>query len=511
MAINFDILLSGLSIYPMDVYRNTQTEVLYNEVRFLFDGQSDFKRNTLYLGKTTMLLNKSLDLTDIGLILIKDCEYTPLKLQVDLALFSGETDMFKLFDAVLNILSLNRKIVDSSASLLNSLIQGKGLNYIVQVGSEILGNPVFLVDASSKLLASSANTNILDTFWNDLVTSGYGNDKNLVPYVQDGLVDKVLHSHLPVMIDPGFPNSLKRIVGKIQLKENTIGYIGVLENSKKLTIEDIHITGLLCDVVASEMQKSKLYDSLNGVRHEFLLIDLLEDRIGSRSIMKERSNSLFNTDYANLYVIVLNLSENIINSHTLGYLRWSFESLLPFCKSVYYCDQLILVINAKDRKHWEEVRIKLIDILKENNLDAGLSLLFHDMEELKKYYNQAVSSNILGRFLKSQDVLHDYEHLYIYDLLTKLKENTKVNEYVHPSTRMIKEYDKSYGTDYYNTLYEYLICAGNITKLSSKLFLHRNTVVHRMNKISEITGVDLDDGNNRFKLLLSYRIMELPL
>lgn len=122
-------------------------------------------------------------------------------------------DIIKLFDAVLNILSLNR-IVDSSASLLNSLIQGKGLNYIVLVGSEILGNPVFLVDASSKLLASSANTNILDTFWNDLVTSGYGNDKNLVPYVQDGLVDKVLHSHLPVMIDPGFPNNLSVLSGK---------------------------------------------------------------------------------------------------------------------------------------------------------------------------------------------------------------------------------------------------------------------------------------------------------
>lgn len=456
-----------------------------------------------------MLSNKTDNLKDVGLILIKDCDFNLSKLQTNIALFPYETNMFKLFDDVLNIFRSNRKLVDSSASLLNSLIQGKGLNYIVQVGSEILGNPVFLVDASSKLLASSANTNIDDVFWNDLATLGYGNDNSLAHYVHQGFTDQVIKSSLPVLIDPSVPNNLKRIVGKIQIKGKTLGYIGVLEDKQKLKKEDINITRLLCDVVASEMQKSKLYDNLTGVKHEFLLIDLLGDRIENTTIAKERANAIFHTADKNLFVLVLNPHENIINSHTLGYLRWSFESTLDSCKSVYYNDHLILVINANDKDQWHKIKTKLIGLLKTNNLNAGLSLIFHDMLGIKKHYIQAASALRLGKLLKNYGVLQDYEDLYIYDLLTKLQEDTKAYDFCHPSVVKIQDYDKSNGTDYYNTLYQYLICSGNITLLAKKLFLHRNTIVHRINKIQEISRIDLSDGNNRFKLLLSYRIMEL--
>lgn len=510
MEIKFDIFLSGLADYNMEVYRNSQPDLAYQEIRFLYDSEIDLKKNILYLGKTTMLSDKIDNLKDIGLILIKDCDFNPSKFQADIALFSGETNMFKLFDHVLNIFHSNRKLVDSSASLLNSLIKGKGLNYIVQVGSEILGNPVILTDSSSKLLASSANTNIDDTFWNDLTTLGYGNDNNLVPYIHEGFVDQILQSPLPVLIDPGIPNNLKRIIGKIQVKEKTIGYIGILENNQKLKEEDINIAGLLCDVVASEMQKSKLYDNLTGIKHEFLLVDLLDEKMRNSKIAKDRANAIFHTATKNLFVIVINPTENIVNSHTLGYLQWSFESQLPSCKSVYYSDHLVLVINTNDKNQWQETKRKLIEILKRNNLNAGLSLMFHDMIDIKKYYIQAKSASRISKLLKKYDVLQDYEDLYVYDLLTKLKEDTNAYDFCHPIVQKIQDYDKSNGTDYYNTLYEYLICSGNITLLANKLFHHRNTIVHRINKIQEITGIDLSDGNNRFKLLLSYLIMELP-
>lgn len=304
------------------------------------------------------------NLSEIGLFLIKDCEIDLSELQGDIAMFSLDTNMFKLFDDVLNIFHSNRILVNSSAALLNSLIKGKGLNYIVQVGSEILGNPVFLVDASSKLLASSTNLNIVDTFWNDLETRGYGNDENLAPYVYKGYVDQILQSHKPVLIDPNIPQNLKRIVGKIKVNDKTIGYIGVLENNQTFKEDDIIIVGLLCDVVASEMKISKFYDNLTGVKHEFLLVDLLDGRIGNGSIARERASSIFNTINNNLFVIVIKMMESIVNSHVLSYLRWSFESLLPSCKSVYYNDHLVLLINPSDTNQWQDTKAKLIDVLR---------------------------------------------------------------------------------------------------------------------------------------------------
>ncbi|WP_202710422.1 PucR family transcriptional regulator [Sporosalibacterium faouarense] len=509
MDLKFDIFLSELKDYKIKVYRNTQSNLSYKEVRFLYDREMKLEDNILYLGKTTMLPIKMDTFKNIGLILINDCDFFPSQIHGDIALFPCNTDMFKLFNDVLNIFYSKQKLLDSSASLLNSLIKGKGLNYIVQVGSEILGNPVFLVDASSKLLASSAITDIDDMFWKDLASFGYGNDENLEPYVHEGFVDKIHQNTLPILIEPRFPHNLKRIVGKIELNDKTIGYIGVLENNQKFKEEDITITGLLCDVVASEMQKSKLYDNLTGVKHEFLLIDLLDGRIRNETVVKERSKALFPSDDKNLFVVAVNLPKKNINAHFLGYLRWSFESTLPYCKSVYYNEYVILVINTKNQKQWQGIKTKLIDILKKNNLNAGLSLMFHDITNIMKYYMQAESASKLGRLLKIENFLFDYDNLYIYDILTNLKEGMKVNDFCHPSILKIQNYDSSCGTDYYNTLYKYLVCGGNMTLTANQLFVHRNTIVHRINKIQEITGLDLSDGNNRFKLLLSYRIMEL--
>lgn len=510
MKLTFDYFVSNLSQYEIELYKNSTYDLTFKEVRFLYDSHIDLKKNTLYLATTSILSKRADNLSEIGFLLIKDCDFAPSGLQSDIAIFSHNTNMFKLFDDVLNIFNSNQQLVNSSATLLNSLIKGKGLNYIIQVGSEILGNPVFLVDSSSKLLAASTNSNIDDTFWNDLANSGYGNNDNLAPYVYKGFVDHVIQSDLPVLIDLDIPHNLKRIVGKIQLNDKIVGYIGVLENSQAFKEEDITIIDLLCDVVASEMKNSKLYDNLTGLRHEFLLIDLLDGRIGNDTIAMERAKAIFHGANNNLFVLVLNPPENIVNSHVLGYIRWSFESLLPSCKSVYYSDHLVLIVNLSDMNQWQDTRMKIIDILKKNKLVAGLSHKFDNMIDIKKYYNQAESALRLSKLLKKYDFLQDYEDLYIHDLLTKLKEGTKANDFCHPSLLKIQDYDKINGTDYYKTLYEYLICGGNITLMAKRLFVHRNTVVHRINKIQELTGIQLSDGNNRFKLLLSYRIMELP-
>ena len=45
--------------------------------------------------------------------------------------------------------------------------------------------------------------------------------------------------------------------------------------------------------------------------------------------------------------------------------------------------------------------------------------------------------------------------------------------------------------------------------VARNLNVHRNTLYHRLNKISEIAEVDLDNSDDYFKLQLSIKIMEL--
>ena len=54
------------------------------------------------------------------------------------------------------------------------------------------------------------------------------------------------------------------------------------------------------------------------------------------------------------------------------------------------------------------------------------------------------------------------------------------------------DYDKSGNTELTKTLNTYLECSGNGTETAEKLFIHRNTLHYRIEKIEQITGYDLN-------------------
>lgn len=511
MYLNFNNIISKLSDYEIDFYTIKDIDITYKETKFIYSDEINVEDNIIYIANASVIKNRLQEYKNIGLLIIKDCDFDFSLLQVNTAIFPAETNIFQLFNSVQNIFSSNRKLIESSASLLNSLIKGKGFNYIVQVGSEILGNPVLLIDASSKLLAYSSNTNVNDSIWNDFITLGYGSYKYLSPYIKKGLVEELHNRQLPVIIDSSFKNNLRRIVGKVLVKNKIVGYVGVIENNQKFKDEDIYITSLLCDVIASEIQKNKNYENISELMYEYLIIDILEDKIENYKIGEEKLKSFFKQTYNNFIVATINIPEKDRNSHQVEYLRWSIERLFPECKPVFYDGDIIIILNIKNSQQLEKVKVPFMNFLKDNNIVAGLSRTFNNITDIKKYYIQSKKALKLGNLLEIKDTLMEYDNLYIYELFLFKENHSKIMEFCHPSINKVLEYDKSNGTDYYNTLYQYLVNGGNVTLTAKKLYIHRNTMIHRINKISEITGMDLNDGNNRFKLFLTYKIMQLQL
>ncbi|WP_415536495.1 helix-turn-helix domain-containing protein [Dehalobacter sp. 4CP] len=55
----------------------------------------------------------------------------------------------------------------------------------------------------------------------------------------------------------------------------------------------------------------------------------------------------------------------------------------------------------------------------------------------------------------------------------------------------------------------YLQCERNYVKTAEKLFIHRNYLLYRIERISELTGLDLDSPDIRLHILMSYRIERL--
>jgi DNA-binding PucR family transcriptional regulator len=78
----------------------------------------------------------------------------------------------------------------------------------------------------------------------------------------------------------------------------------------------------------------------------------------------------------------------------------------------------------------------------------------------------------------------------------------------HPELVKLKQIDAGTGTSYYESLSLYLKNCRNAVQTAEAMFIHRLTLIYRLNKIKELTSLRWDTPEDYFALLLSVNILE---
>lgn len=79
---------------------------------------------------------------------------------------------------------------------------------------------------------------------------------------------------------------------------------------------------------------------------------------------------------------------------------------------------------------------------------------------------------------------------------------------IHPALYELMAYDEKNHAELTDTLEAYLLCRHNYVKTAERLCIHRNTLLYRLKRIGELTGLDLEKEDAELHLLLSFRILK---
>ena len=128
-----------------------------------------------------------------------------------------------------------------------------------------------------------------------------------------------------------------------------------------------------------------------------------------------------------------------------------------------------------------------------------LSLPFDDLHDLKTRYDQTLFA--LGLCRGQPGVFRGED-----SALRRLSalEAVRAQRLAHPLLQKLREHDAQKHGELYETLRQYLIHERSLQHGANALHIHKNTFAYRMDRVRELSGVDLDDPMTRLYLLVSF-------
>ncbi len=254
--------------------------------------------------------------------------------------------------------------------------------------------------------------------------------------------------------------------------------------------------------------------------------NLLNGKIISYAELK-RNIELLNMDFNGFYrVLVFGLEyqgrKNI--NQTLYNMTDVENSILQYSSDVkiYRDMDKIVVIQPTNHEQTQLECKQYISELKQfveqqNNkllVKIGVGKMVHGITHIKASYCEAQDAlsfiHIMDGFSDNSDILL-FSELGIFKLLCQETNPNVLIEYIPESLQKLYNYKKSQQKELITTLKTYLNFNQNLSKTAQSLYVHYKTVAYRIDKISEITGMDFDNPNEMLEVrigLIIYQMLE---
>jgi purine catabolism regulator len=158
----------------------------------------------------------------------------------------------------------------------------------------------------------------------------------------------------------------------------------------------------------------------------------------------------------------------------------------------------------------ETIRHQSANEFPNDPLAIGIGRVSEALIGLRDSYREARQALSMARRLASSDPLY-FGELNVYRLLFQLEDSPELASFTEETIGKLIAYDRAQGTDLIETLNAYFAHNGNLSATAEALYVHRNTLLYRMERIREISGLDFDNSETRLSVQLALRAHRLLL
>lgn len=403
---------------------------------------------------------------------------------------------------------LTERAIEIQRQLTRLAAENRDLNSLLQVMSRSTGKPIVIHDDAGVLMAQ--------------VYPNIGrrnmNGRNLVQALPYGSFQKWLNSDSPGM-QGMIAKSPIGYTTVLKVEKRIAGYLSLVDQSDELDEFDRLVLTYGADVCAIEMAKNRaIASAVEQARGDWVQM-WLSGTPADDDLLRTRAQQAGFDPNSSYVVVVFRAISDAGQSLPL-------ESLISLVRDDMsrrqvngavgqYVDVIVTLYPLDDeasaitrtRAMIEDVRAQLATRTPSGLVAAGISRPTTQLSHLRESYREAKDAVGIAYELSDRDTTTFYGDLKLYQLLLALKERNldNLNLFYQDALGPLVEHDNRKQSDLIRTLNGFFEANGNLAKAAQQLDVHRNTLVYRLERISELTDLDLDDSDNRLILHLALK------
>ncbi len=402
------------------------------------------------------------------------------------------------------------------------ILEGQGIEEVMEAIYENVGNPIVL-----NLKLSNQVFPYFNDLENDLAQEILKDAESFYESSDCKYEQKKLYED-KILIKDKF---ITRVVMPIVLKNHVYGHIFAWSLNTSLGSFELSIIELASTTIALiVLQELSVKEVEIRYRSEFFE-DLISTDIKRKKKVLERAH-FFNLNPEDYYVVeVMSFKLKVEDENEDGNY---FEDLKDYANNIVKIAEEIMeyldlrgIVSAKfngvqillglDKVTRIDERIKefnqrFYNTLKERfrnmEIRIGVGRVYKGLAKANKSFSDALKTIRIGKALTDKEII-TFNELGIFKILCQDFLVEELEDFYKTTLKPLVDYDEKRSTELVKTLEAYFTCNGNLTKMSENLYTHYNTVLYRINRIKEITGLNLDDPNDRLNLEIALKIREL--
>lgn len=410
-----------------------------------------------------------------------------------------------------------------SHQLTQLALDGAGLEEIARLLATRLEGAIMVEDRQFNLMVAANPQGFLSETYDLLVTSNGTPMAMLKAMEDDGSMRALRNDKTPIAIPAGEGHAEIRHVFPVMVGGDAGGFLSFIESKGPLDTDSAALLRHATHAVAIELLKQKgIAETEQKMRRDFFRDLLFSNGNISPETLHRRASHLGYQLSSSYWVLVVEFdvvpNEELLPDEVKR-LASTLNSLLSFRQALVITQTqgaaiLYPVKEAqptldKVQHLCETIRQKVSGTTEGWTVSIGVGMLYPDLLDIPRAYREAQHAVKIGRALSGAHAITSFSELGIYRMLLQFAESRNPNEFFCEALERLLDYDQQADKELVKTLRAFLECNGNLTETSDRLFIHRNTLKYRLERIRDITQIDLDDSENRLMLHLGLKMNQI--